>query len=173
MKNEVVVNNFKIKKIKNYNSKISLGISLELLRAVWGQFSFSQFLVPAYTSQGLQAPSNVVSVNYRVLICCSYHFQSYSLFFLYFGLSVCKSLQCLISALTQEGKVQFSHSVMSERGQRWSFIKAHLFNCAVGREEHWGVLAVSGPHWVCPRSWRVCFPSLHYSGSRLLCRGTV
>ena len=40
MKNEVVVNNFKIKKIKNYNSKISLGISLELLRAVWGQFSF-------------------------------------------------------------------------------------------------------------------------------------
>ena len=27
--------------------------------------------------------------------------------------------------------------------------------------------------WVCPRSRLVCFPSLHYSGSRLLCRGTV
>ena len=26
--------------IKNDNSKIYLGISLELLRAVWGQFSF-------------------------------------------------------------------------------------------------------------------------------------
>ena len=31
-----------------------LGISLELLRVVWGQFSFRQFLVPAYiSSQGL------------------------------------------------------------------------------------------------------------------------
>ena len=38
----------------NDNSKIYPGISLELLRAVWGQFSFRQFLVPAYTSsQGL------------------------------------------------------------------------------------------------------------------------
>ena len=31
--------------------KIYLGISLELLWAVWGQFSFRLFLVPAYTSQ--------------------------------------------------------------------------------------------------------------------------
>jgi len=29
-----------IKKLKNDNSKIYLGISLELLRAVWVQFSF-------------------------------------------------------------------------------------------------------------------------------------
>ena len=35
----------------------------------------------------------------------------------------------------------------------------------------WGVLAVSRPHWVCPRSQRVCFPSLHCSGSRLLFQG--
>ena len=34
----------------------------------------------------------------------------------------------------------------------------------------WGVLAVSRPHWVCPGSQRVCFPSLHCSGSRLLCQ---
>ena len=34
----------------------------------------------------------------------------------------------------------------------------------------WGVLAVSLPHWVCPRSRHVCFPSLHCLGSRLLCR---
>ena len=26
------------------------------------------------------------------------------------------------------------------------------------------------PHWVCPHSRRVCFPCLHCSGSRLLCR---
>ena len=37
----------------------------------------------------------------------------------------------------------------------------------------WGVLAVSGLRWVCPRSWRVCFLGLHCSGSRLLCQGTV
>ena len=29
---------------------------------------------------------------------------------------------------------------------------------------------MSQPHWVCPRSWRVCFPCLHCLGSRLLCR---
>ena len=48
----------------------------------------------------------------------------------------------------------------------------------MGREEHckqillacWGVLAVYQPHWVCPHSWCVCFPGLHISGSRLLCR---
>ena len=34
----------------------------------------------------------------------------------------------------------------------------------------WGVLTVSRPHWVCPHSRRVCFPSLHCSGSRLLCQ---
>ena len=37
----------------------------------------------------------------------------------------------------------------------------------------WGVLAVSGPHWVCPLSQRVCVPGLHFSGFRFLCRGAV
>ena len=31
------------------------------------------------------------------------------------------------------------------------------------------MLTRSRPHWVCPRSRCVCFPSLHCSGSRLLC----
>ena len=34
---------------------------------------------------------------------------------------------------------------------------------------HWHVLTVIQPHWICPCSWRVCFPSLHCSGCRLLC----
>ena len=34
----------------------------------------------------------------------------------------------------------------------------------------WGVLTVIQLHWVCPRSRRVCFPSLHCLGSRLLCQ---
>ena len=40
MKIKGVIKNLKIKKIEKDNSKIYLGISLELLRAVWGQFSF-------------------------------------------------------------------------------------------------------------------------------------
>ena len=36
----VIKNLKKLKEFKNDNSKIYLEISLELLRAVWGQFSF-------------------------------------------------------------------------------------------------------------------------------------
>ena len=41
MKIKGLIKNLKIKnKLKNDSSKIYLGIFLELLRAVWGQFSF-------------------------------------------------------------------------------------------------------------------------------------
>ena len=43
MKIKGVIKNLKIKilkMLKNDNNKIYLGISLELLRALWGQFSF-------------------------------------------------------------------------------------------------------------------------------------
>ena len=47
----------------------------------------------------------------------------------------------------------------------------------MGREVHYkqislacGECSVSGPHCVCPHSWRVCFPGLQCSGSRLLCQ---
>ena len=124
MKIKVVIKNFKkLKTIKNYNSKIYLGISLGLLRAVCDQFSFRQFLVLSYTSQGLQVPSNVASANYRVLICCTCHFQSCSLVFVYFG------FLCL-----QVSSLSNFHPDTS--GRRWSFIQAHLFNCASGREQH-------------------------------------
>ena len=75
--------------------------------------------------------------------------------------SICSSLQCLISALTQGGG------------------GGHLFRltCSVvlwgGRNTtnkyHWCVLTVSWPHWVCPHSQHVCFPCLPCLGSRLLC----
>ena len=145
--------------------KIYLGISLELLRAVWGLFSFRQFLASAYTSsQGLLTLSNVVSANYRVLICCTCHFQSRSLFSVYLASSVCKSLQCLISTLTQGGEgghlFRLTCSVVLWGGRN----TANKYHWHI-----WGVLTVSGPRWVCPRS-RVCFLSLHCSGSRLLCQ---
>ena len=81
--------------------------------------------------------------------------------------SVCKSLQYLTSALTQgvEGDHLFrlTCSVVPQGGRN----TANKYHQRV-----WGVLAVSGPHWVCPHSRRVCFSGLHCSVSRLLCRGT-
>ena len=51
----------------------------------------------------------LVSANYSVLICCTCHFQSGSLFFVYFFVSsFCKSLHCLVSALTQGGDTIFA-----------------------------------------------------------------
>ena len=76
--------------------------------------------------------------------------------------SVCWSLQCLISALTQ-------------RARWWSifFRLACSFMLWGGRNTankyHWHGLTVIQPHWACPHSWRVCFPSIHCSDSRLLC----
>ena len=40
IKNKGVIKNLKIKKLKNDNSEIYLGISLELLGAVWGHLRF-------------------------------------------------------------------------------------------------------------------------------------
>ena len=56
MKTKGVIEDLKNKflKIKKMTIvKIYLGISLVLLRAVWGQLSFREFLVPACTSQHL------------------------------------------------------------------------------------------------------------------------
>ena len=75
--------------------------------------------------------------------------------------SVCWSLQCLISALTQGGGgghfVRLTCSVVLWGGRD------------AANKYHWRVFTVSRPHWVCPHSWRVCFPCLHCLGSRLLC----
>ena len=45
-----------------------------------------------------------LSANYKVLICCTCHFQSVSLFLFILASSVSKSLQCLISILIQGGE---------------------------------------------------------------------
>jgi len=83
----------------------------------------------------------------------------------YLASCVCRSLQCLISDLTQGGEGGFlfrlTCSVVLWGGRN----TANKYHWRV-----WGVLTVSQPHWVCPCSQRVCFPSLHCSGFRLLCR---
>ena len=85
-----------------------------------------------------------------MLIGCTCHFHSSS-FFVYFGSSFCKSLQCLISALTQGGKgghlFRLTCSVVLRGGRNI----ANKYHWCV-----WGVLVVTGPHWVCSRSPRVC-----------------
>ena len=68
--------------------------------------------------------------------------------------SVCKSLQRLISALTQGGECghlfRLTCTVVLWRGMN----TANKYHWRV-----WEVLAVSGPHWVCPSSQHMCFPS--------------
>ena len=81
--------------------------------------------------------------------------------------SVCRSLQCLISALTQEGEGGHLFRLTCSDVLWGGRNTANRYHWGV-----WGVLAVYGPHWVCPSSWRMCFPGLHCSGFRLLCRGT-
>ena len=79
--------------------------------------------------------------------------------------SICWSLQCLISTLTQGGGGGHFYKLTCSVvlwGWRNTANKHHW--------RLWGVLLVSQPHWVCSRSQHVCFPSLHCSGSRLLCR---
>ena len=108
----------------------------------------------------------LVSVNYRVLICCTCHFQSVSLFFI-LASSVCKYLWYLISALTQGGE------------------GGHLFGltcsvcCGEGETQQTNITGV----WECsqcmdhtgfaPCSQCMCFHGLHCSGFTLLSRGTV
>ena len=142
--------------------KIYLGLSLVLLWAVWGQFIFGQFLGPAYISQDLQAPSYVVGTNYRVLIYCTCHFQ---------GGSLCFSFFCLLVS-------SVSNFRPDTRGQWWSHFQAHLFNSAVGREEHCKQILLVCVGSACSvsakldlsHSQRVYFHGLYFSGSRLLCQ---
>ena len=88
------------------------------------------------------------------------HRSSEAVPFLYLA-SVCRSLQCLISALTQVGGVglllRFASSVLLWGGRG----TADRYRCV------WGALPVFRPHWVCPAHGCLCFPRLHCSGSRL------
>ena len=123
--------------------------------------------IRVFSNESVHHIRGLVNVNYRVFIYCTCHFQSGSLFFI-LASSVCKSLWCLISALTQGGEgghlLRLTCSVALWGGRN----TANRYHLHV-----WGVLTVSGPHWLCPHSRHVCFPGLHCSDFRLLCRGTV
>ena len=104
MKIKGVIKNFKL---KNDNSK---NISSNFSGAVESSVGSVQFqIVPCsslyFFSRSIGPFQCLISANYRVLICCTCHFQSGSVFFFILAPSVCKSLQCLISALIQGMKV--------------------------------------------------------------------
>ena len=116
---------------------------------------------------GVPSHSPVASAN-RVLICCTCYFQSSSLFFVYFGFPCLQISSVSTSSLTQGGEgghlFRLTCSVVLRGGRN----TANKYHWCV-----WGVLAVSGPHGVCLCSWRVYFPGLHCSGSRLFCWRTI
>ena len=132
-----------------------------------GSVGSVQFQIAPYFSLSSRAigPSQcLVSVNYRVLICCTCHFQSGSLFFVCFDF-----LPLQVSSV-----YNFRPDTAGRR--------CHLFRltCSVvlweGKDAGaWGVrgvLAVYGPRWLCPRPRRLRLTGLDCSGSRLLCKGT-
>ena len=110
-----------------------------------------------------------VNISCGVLICCTCCFQSSFLLFVCFGF-LCLQVSSVSNFCPDPRGQQSGHlfrhtcSIVLQRGRN----TANKYHWRV-----WGVLTVSGSHWVFPCSRPVCFPGLHCSGSRLLCRGTV
>ena len=102
----------------------------------------------------------LVTANYRLLICCTCHFQSSSLFFL-----CLQALQCLFSILTQWGKdgnlFKLTCSVVLWGWRNTTNITGVCEECSQCMDH----IGFAYGH--------VCSPGLHCSGSRLLWRGTV
>ena len=105
--------------------KIFLGISLELLQVVWGQFgvsSVSDSSLFQLTLLKIYRPLPMQSMlTTGILICCTCHFQND---FLYLFGFFCLQVSSV------------SNFCPDTRRQRWSLVQAHLFSRAVGREEH-------------------------------------
>ena len=126
MKIKGVIKNLNfLKNLKMVIVKICLGISLELLWTVWGQFpaSDSSLFQLVVVSRSVGPHQCLVNVNYRILICCAFPFRSVSLFFVYFGF-----LYLQVSSV--------SNFHPDTRRRRWSLTQAHLLSCLVGREEY-------------------------------------
>ena len=149
---------------------VKIYISRNFSGAVVGSVGSVQFqIVPCSSlylfSRSIGSLQCLVNVNYRVLICCTCHFQSSSLLFI-LASSVCKSLQGLILPLTQGGEgghlFRLTCSVVLWGGRNTTNITGMCGVC----------LQCMDHTWVCC-SWCVCFPGLYCSGFRLLCRGTV
>ena len=109
-----------------------------------------------------------LSINCRVLIVAPVTSRAVPPFLFILTSSVCKSLQCLISALTQGGKggnlFRFTCSVVLRRGR--DIANKYCWHV-------WGMLYWMDHTGFATAQGRVYFPGPHYSGSRVLCKETV
>ena len=132
------------------------------------QFQIVSCYILYFFSRSIGLLQCLVNVNYRVLISCTCHFQSCSLFFVYSGF-LCLQVSSVSNFCSDTGGegghfFRLACSVVLQGGR------------SIANKHHWcvwGALAVSGPHWDCSCSQHVCSPGLHCSDSRLFCRGTV
>ena len=161
MKVKGVIKNSIFKNLKSDNSK---NICRDFYGAVVGNVgSVLCQIVPwsglYLSSRSVAAPKiHSISINFRVLICCTCHFQGCCPFFVYFGFLFASLFSVLISALTWGGEdghlFWLTCSVVLWRGR----------NIANKYRWHvWAMLTLEGPSWVC-RSPRCCL----LSGSTLL-----
>ena len=99
-----------------------------------------------FFSRSIGPFQSLVNANCRVLICCTCHFQNGSSSLFILASSVCKSLQCIISALTEGGKgghlFRFTCSVLLWGGR--NTVNKYYWHV-------WGVLTEYGPYWICPQ----------------------
>ena len=161
MKIKGIIKNLKIKN-KNDNSKNISRNSLQLLWAVWGQIAPCSSL---YFSRSLGPIQCLVNINYRVLICCTCHFQSGSLF-IYFGF-LCFQVSSMFNFHpdTRGAKVvTYLGSLVQLCCGEGGTLKTNItgmcgeyFQCL----DHTGFAPADVPY--------LCFLSLHCSGSWLLC----
>ena len=77
--------------------------------------------------------------------------------------SVCRSLQCLISALTQAEVVSCLGSLVQSCCEEGGALQTNVTGVCAEHSQCSGHTGFAPAH-----AWRVCFPRLHCSGSRLL-----
>ena len=112
------------------------------------QFQIVPCFSPRFFSRSIGPFQWLVSANYRILTCCICHFQSASLFFVYFGF-VCFQVSSVSNFCPDTGGKGGHLFRLTCSAVLWGGRDtANKYHWCV-----WGVLTVPGPHWVCPHSW--------------------
>ena len=106
----------------------------------------------------------VVNVNYRVLICCTCHFQSSSLF-VYFGF-LCFQISS-VSNFRPDTRLTNLGSLVQLCCGEGGTLQTNITGVCGERLQYMNQTGFAPAHG------SVCFLGLHCSGSRLHCRGTV
>ena len=116
----------------------------------------------------------LVNVNYRVLIYCTCHFQSCSLFFVYFGFLLLQlSSEYNFCRDTRGVKVvAYLGSLVQLCCGEGGILQTNIAGVCVGWREI-RLLTLMGHTGLIPAHSGMWFPGVHFSVSRLPCRGIV